>query len=266
MRLHERICRKTPFWLPAPWGRPPCSTTTASGCAAWCWRKADRNRMSPSWHARSGSRRSARSTTPPASPIRATPSSSMAPRATCICGRCADLEAAYAERVRLRARRQQQYQALRDLPCVTKDGEEITLLINAGLSVDLPHIADTGAAGIGLFRTELQFMVAPNFPRAERAIRALSRRARCRRRQAGHLSHARYRRRQGAALYAQCRRGEPGAGLARHPSRSRPAGTAAHAIARAVARRRRPLAEDHVPDGRDGRRNSTRPRIWSSAN
>src|SRR5271163_4006230 len=77
-----------------------------------------------------------------------------------------DLEAAYAERVRLRARRQQQYQALRDLPCVTKDGEEMTLLINAGLSVDLPHIADTGAAGIGLFRTELQFMVAPNFPRS----------------------------------------------------------------------------------------------------
>jgi phosphotransferase system, enzyme I, PtsP len=77
-----------------------------------------------------------------------------------------DMEAAYAERVRLRARRQQQYAALRDQPCITKDGEEITLLINAGLSVDLPHIADTGAAGIGLFRTELQFMVAPNFPRA----------------------------------------------------------------------------------------------------
>jgi phosphotransferase system enzyme I (PtsP) len=77
-----------------------------------------------------------------------------------------DMEAAYAERVRLRARRQLQYQALLDKPCVTKDGEEITLQINAGLSVDLPHIADTGAAGIGLFRTELQFMVAPNFPRA----------------------------------------------------------------------------------------------------
>jgi phosphotransferase system enzyme I (PtsP) len=77
-----------------------------------------------------------------------------------------DMEAAYAERVRLRARRQQQYQALRDLPCVTKDGQHVALLINAGLNVDLPHIADTGAAGIGLFRTELQFMVAPNFPRA----------------------------------------------------------------------------------------------------
>ncbi len=76
-----------------------------------------------------------------------------------------DMEAAYAERVRLRARRQQQYQALRDKACITKDGVEVRLMINAGLAVDLPHIADTGAAGIGLFRTELQFMVAPNFPR-----------------------------------------------------------------------------------------------------
>ena len=75
------------------------------------------------------------------------------------------MEAAYVERVRLRARRQQQYAALRDKPCITKDGEEIALLLNAGLSVDLPHIDDTGACGIGLFRTELQFMVAPSFPR-----------------------------------------------------------------------------------------------------
>jgi phosphotransferase system, enzyme I, PtsP len=76
-----------------------------------------------------------------------------------------DMKAAYAERVRLRARRQQQYSALRDRPCISKDGQQFELLLNAGLSVDLPHIADTGAAGIGLFRTELQFMVAPNFPR-----------------------------------------------------------------------------------------------------
>jgi phosphotransferase system, enzyme I, PtsP len=76
-----------------------------------------------------------------------------------------DMEAAYAERVRLRARRQQQYLALRERPCVTKDGEKIALMINAGLAVDLPHIEETGAAGIGLFRTELQFMVAATFPR-----------------------------------------------------------------------------------------------------
>ena len=76
-----------------------------------------------------------------------------------------DMEAAYVERVRLRARRQLQYLALRDRPCVTKDGEQVALLINAGLAVDLPHIEETGAAGIGLFRTELQFMVAASFPR-----------------------------------------------------------------------------------------------------
>jgi phosphotransferase system enzyme I (PtsP) len=76
-----------------------------------------------------------------------------------------DMEAAYVERVRLRARRQMQYLALREKPCVTKDGEKIVLMINAGLAVDLPHIEETGAAGIGLFRTELQFMVAATFPR-----------------------------------------------------------------------------------------------------
>src|SRR3982074_1556406 len=76
-----------------------------------------------------------------------------------------DMEAAYIERVRLRARRQLQYLALRDKPCVTKDGQKIALMINAGLAVDLPHIEETGAAGIGLFRTELQFMVAASFPR-----------------------------------------------------------------------------------------------------
>jgi phosphotransferase system enzyme I (PtsP) len=76
-----------------------------------------------------------------------------------------DIENAYAERVRLRARRQAQYQALRNKPCITKDGHDISLLINAGLLVDLPHLEETGAAGIGLFRTEMQFMVAPAMPR-----------------------------------------------------------------------------------------------------
>ncbi len=76
-----------------------------------------------------------------------------------------DIEAAFGERVKLRARRQAQYRALRDRPCVTKDGNAIALMINAGLTIDLPHMAETGAAGIGLFRTELQFMVAPTLPR-----------------------------------------------------------------------------------------------------
>ncbi|HLL27850.1 MAG TPA: phosphoenolpyruvate--protein phosphotransferase [Xanthobacteraceae bacterium] len=82
-----------------------------------------------------------------------------------------DLERAYAEKVRLRARRQAQYAELRDRPAVTKDGAQIGLFINAGLLVDLPHIAETGADGIGLFRTELHFMVAATLPRAREQAR-----------------------------------------------------------------------------------------------
>jgi phosphotransferase system, enzyme I, PtsP len=75
-----------------------------------------------------------------------------------------DVEAAYAAKARLRARRQEQYRKLRDLAPVTKDGVAIGLHLNAGLLVDLPHLQETGAAGIGLFRTELQFMIAERMP------------------------------------------------------------------------------------------------------
>jgi len=77
-----------------------------------------------------------------------------------------DVEAAYAEKARLRAKRQEQYLKLRDVPAVTKDGVEVALQLNAGLLVDLPHLAETGAAGVGLFRTELQFMIAERMPSA----------------------------------------------------------------------------------------------------
>ncbi|WP_349369586.1 phosphoenolpyruvate--protein phosphotransferase [Salinarimonas sp.] len=75
-----------------------------------------------------------------------------------------DVESAYAEKARLRAKRQEQYRALRDVPCVTKDGAAIDLQLNAGLLVDLPHLEETGAKGVGLFRTEIQFMVAERMP------------------------------------------------------------------------------------------------------
>jgi phosphotransferase system enzyme I (PtsP) len=76
-----------------------------------------------------------------------------------------DIEIAYADKVRFRARRQEQYRQLRHEQSVTKDGVEVALHINAGLLMDLPHLEASGAAGIGLLRTELQFMVASNFPR-----------------------------------------------------------------------------------------------------
>jgi phosphotransferase system, enzyme I, PtsP len=82
----------------------------------------------------------------------------------------ADIEGAYAEKVRFRARRQAQYQALRTRPSTTRDGSPVSLLLNAGLLVDLPHLSESGAAGIGLFRTELQFMVAASFPRTSEQL------------------------------------------------------------------------------------------------
>jgi phosphotransferase system, enzyme I, PtsP len=82
----------------------------------------------------------------------------------------ADVVAAYSDKVRFRARRQQQYAALKDRRAKTRDGIRIELNINAGLLVDLPHLAESGADGIGLFRTELQFMLSSAFPRLDQQI------------------------------------------------------------------------------------------------
>lgn len=76
-----------------------------------------------------------------------------------------DVEAAYVEKVRFNAKRQEQYRLLRDLPAMTRDGHRVNLMMNAGLLVDLPHLDESGAEGIGLFRTELQFMVAATMPK-----------------------------------------------------------------------------------------------------
>ncbi len=79
----------------------------------------------------------------------------------------ADLQKAYEEKVKLRAKRQEQFRALRDVEPITKDGKRITLQMNAGLLVDLPQLSESGADGIGLFRTELQFMISSTMPKGE---------------------------------------------------------------------------------------------------
>lgn len=71
----------------------------------------------------------------------------------------------YRNKIILRAQREAAFSAIRDEPAVTKDGTRIHLNMNAGLLVDLPHLIESGAEGIGLFRTELQFMVAAAMPR-----------------------------------------------------------------------------------------------------
>ncbi|HWK39028.1 MAG TPA: phosphoenolpyruvate--protein phosphotransferase [Hyphomicrobium sp.] len=79
-----------------------------------------------------------------------------------------DVISAYSDKVRFLARRQRQYRALRDVPAVTNDGVKVDLHINAGLIVDMPHLQDSGADGVGLFRTELLFMLSNTLPKVQR--------------------------------------------------------------------------------------------------
>ena len=63
------------------------------------------------------------------------------------------------------------YAALRDEEPVTKDGKRISLMVNAGLRDDVSAVALTGADGIGLFRTEFQFLISATLPQRERQQR-----------------------------------------------------------------------------------------------
>lgn len=76
-----------------------------------------------------------------------------------------DMLAAVQSRMELREQRRAEFALLRDTPAVTVDGTRITVLTNAGLAVDLENMDVTGAEGIGLFRTEFQFMVSDELPR-----------------------------------------------------------------------------------------------------
>ena len=49
---------------------------------------------------------------------------------------------------------------MRDCPAVSKDGIQVDLMMNAGLTYDLPHLEASGASGIGLLRTELQLLLS----------------------------------------------------------------------------------------------------------
>lgn len=51
-----------------------------------------------------------------------------------------------------------------DLPCITTDGHRITLYVNTGLMADVGISIQRGAEGVGLYRTEIPFMVRDRFP------------------------------------------------------------------------------------------------------
>jgi phosphotransferase system, enzyme I, PtsP len=69
-----------------------------------------------------------------------------------------EIKQAYDRELQLRSLRQARWAILRDRPSVSADGEPVQLMLNAGLALELAQLDTTGAAGIGLFRTEIAMM------------------------------------------------------------------------------------------------------------
>jgi phosphotransferase system enzyme I (PtsP) len=81
-----------------------------------------------------------------------------------------DIVSAFEAKRTMREQRAAQFASIRDLPAETKDGVHIRLMMNAGLLLDMPHLRESGADGIGLFRTELQFMIGETMPRLSHQV------------------------------------------------------------------------------------------------
>ncbi len=75
-----------------------------------------------------------------------------------------DAQAAFADSMYAIRTRERLYAETRHLPAVSRDGIAVAIHLNCGLQIDLPHLDDSGAVGIGLFRTEIPFMVQSGYP------------------------------------------------------------------------------------------------------
>ena len=78
-----------------------------------------------------------------------------------------DIQQMVADTLLAKAERRIAYAAMRDDPPITRDGQRISLNLNAGLLIDVQQLAETGADGIGLYRTEIPFMVRSELPGVE---------------------------------------------------------------------------------------------------
>jgi phosphotransferase system enzyme I (PtsP) len=75
------------------------------------------------------------------------------------------VSSAFKDKIAMEAKAQERYSAIRHLPANTLDQSKINLLMNAGLMADLPSLDSSGAEGVGLFRTELQFLIRNQMPK-----------------------------------------------------------------------------------------------------
>ncbi|THD72972.1 phosphoenolpyruvate--protein phosphotransferase [Thalassobius vesicularis] len=73
--------------------------------------------------------------------------------------------AAFRDKIAMQAQAQERYASIRTEPARTLCGTEVGLHMNAGLMADLPSLDGSGAEGVGLFRTELQFLVRNQMPK-----------------------------------------------------------------------------------------------------
>src|SRR3954449_1525348 len=81
------------------------------------------------------------------------------------------LLAGFEHRLGLSQRRRAEFAAVRTLPAKTQDGVHVSVMVNAGLAEDAASLGMTGADGIGLFRTEFQFLVSATLPGRDRQLR-----------------------------------------------------------------------------------------------
>lgn len=72
---------------------------------------------------------------------------------------------AFRDKLAMQAEAQERYASIRDKPATSKCGTTVSLQMNAGLMADLPSLPSSGAEGVGLFRTELQFLTRSRVPR-----------------------------------------------------------------------------------------------------
>ncbi|MDF1719030.1 MAG: phosphoenolpyruvate--protein phosphotransferase [Antarcticimicrobium sp.] len=77
---------------------------------------------------------------------------------------------AFRDKIAMRAEAQQRYASIREKPATTLDGQTVEMHMNAGLMADLPSLDGSGAEGVGLFRTELQFLVRNKMPRRSELV------------------------------------------------------------------------------------------------
>jgi phosphotransferase system enzyme I (PtsP) len=85
------------------------------------------------------------------------------------------LQTSFEQRMALSQKKRAQFEAVRSLPAETTDGRSVSVMVNAGLAEDAASLELTGADGIGLFRTEFQFLVSATLPGRESQLRLYKR-------------------------------------------------------------------------------------------